>query len=92
MYAMVALQYPVRMPQEDVGKPKPLNFARLVVAGAVYWGHPRIAATSAACQHLMQRMMDHNADTRITAGQALSHRWFNSIRAVAFQIPLLAAA
>lgn len=86
MYAIFALTYPVEHPPQM----QTVAWARRVAEGNVNWAHPRIAALSVECVALMRRMLEVNPAVRITAGQALSHKWFDSIRSVAFQVPLLA--
>jgi serine/threonine protein kinase len=88
LYAVVALENPVP-PPAGAGQ---AAWARLVASGAVHWAHPRITAMSADCVELMRLMMDVSPSTRITATQALSHRWFDTIRSSAVQLPLVAVA
>jgi serine/threonine protein kinase len=88
LFSIIALEYPVPAP-EGV---QPTGWAQLVAGGGVNWSQPRIAAAGEPCRDLLHAMLDADPATRITAGQALSHPWFDSLRAMAFQVPMVAAA
>eukprot|EP00943_MAST-04B_sp_MAST-4B-sp1_P001116 g1116.t1 len=69
MYIIFAKKFPYQTPQFETENGRP----------SIKYDIDQFSNLSTECLGLMKAMLDNNADTRITANDALNHEWFGDV-------------